>query len=393
MAGAYVQSWESVPTSNSNTSVQVDVNTTGATPGNLLIGAVSFRYNSGTGMTGLSDATGNWTEISEAYSALSDGAAWYYRVADGTTADNLDVDIDGDGIGYIAAQVAEFSGLDSTPTMQDDDIGARSTGTTVNCGTATPTTSNGTAIAFLAVRRCQDWSTDLEGAGIAIGSSYTIHHHASSGSSGRPIASIASINYTSTAAQSPTWSSGVTAGATYGAVAVFKEIGETPLLADDVESASEVSSPAVGQAHALNADGVESASGVSAPDVGQVHALTAEDVESATEVSNPVVTSDTISMLLAEDIESASQVSAPLLTHHSYAVVTWANMAVYPPTIVTLSAEDIEAQSEVSSPALSIVYTLTANSIESVSAVSLPKLVSWAEVDDTQSTTWIEVET
>ena len=110
-------------------------------------------------------------------------------------------------------------------------------------------------------------------------------------------------------------------------------------------------------------------------------------------MSNPVVTSDTISTLLAEDVESASQVSAPILTHHSYAVVTWANMAVYPPTIVTLSAEDIEAQSEVSSPALSIVYTLTANSIESVSAVSLPKLVSWAEVDDTQSTTWIEVET
>ena len=63
----------------------------------------------------------------------------------------------------------------------------------------------------------------------------------------------------------------------------------TALLADDVESASEVTSPAVGQEHALLADDVESASELSVPLCGTQADLLADDVESASSVSIPTL--------------------------------------------------------------------------------------------------------
>jgi len=87
------------------------------------------------------------------------------------------------------------------------------------------------------------------------------------------------------------------------------------LLADDLESASEVGSPAVGQVHALLADDLESASAVSAPAVGQVHALLANDLESASEVGAPAITQ--IHALLADDLEALSQLSLPALVSAS----------------------------------------------------------------------------
>ena len=105
------------------------------------------------------------------------------------------------------------------------------------------------------------------------------------------------------------------------------------LTANDVESASEVSSPAIGQTHALTADDVEAASEVTSPAVGQVHALTADDVESASEVTEPEI--GQVHALLANDVASASEVSAPSLGQ-----------------VHALTADDVESASEVSSPAL-----------------------------------------
>lgn len=390
MSGAYVQSWETVPTNNSNSSVQVDVNTTGATAGNLLIGMVSFRYNSGTIMTGISDATGNWTEIGEGFSGLSEGAAWYYRVADGTANDDLDVDITGGALGYITGLVSEFSGLDPTPVLEDSTAPTiNGAGTTCACGTATPTTIDGTAIAFLMVRKCDEWATDNEGAGITVGS-YTKHFSASSASAGRPSAHIASLNYASTADQSPTWSTSDTGGRAYGAVAVFKaDVAVSELTADDVESASETSSPAVGQTHALAQTGVQSASQLSSPVLGQEHALTATSVQSASEVSSPAAFTGT--GLLAEDIESASEVSTPVLSSQPSVIVTWVELAITIPQIKNLTAVSVEAATEVSVPSIGMAHSLSANSVESASSVSVPRLVTWTTVNDTQTPNWGEV--
>ena len=78
-------------------------------------------------------------------------------------------------------------------------------------------------------------------------------------------------------------------------------VADHDLLADDLEAASEVSTPSVTQLHALLADDVEAASEVSIPAVGQAHALLADDVESATEVSTPTAAHKHV--LLADDLE------------------------------------------------------------------------------------------
>ena len=391
MSGAYVQSWETVPTNNSNTSVQVDVNTTGATSGNLLIGMVSFRFNSGTAMTGLSDATGNWTEIGEGYSAFSDGAAWYYRVADGTTNDNFDVDITGGGLGFITGLVSEFSGIDPTPVLEDSAAPTLNAGgTTCAAGSATPTSIDGTAIAFLMARKCDEWATDNESADITIDGSYTKHFTASSASAGRPSATIASINYSTAAAQAPTWTTSDIGGRAYGAIAVFKaDVAVSELLANDVESASEVTAPAIGQVHAITVTSSESDSEVTAPVLGQEHVLTATSVESASELSEPAPLSGT--GLNAADIEASSEVSSPVLASDPSAIVTWAEFTMSIPQIKNFTAVSVEATSELSMPAIGMSHVLFAESVEALTETTTLKVLTWANVDDAQTGTWTPI--
>lgn len=129
------------------------------------------------------------------------------------------------------------------------------------------------------------------------------------------------------------------------------------LTADDVESASEVSSPGLSESHSLTADDVESASEVTAPSIGQVHAILADDLESASEVGSPSITQ--AHALTADDVESASEVTAP-------------NLAVGADH--NLLADDIESASEVSAPALAQVHALLAEDIQSASEVSAPSV-------------------
>lgn len=75
----------------------------------------------------------------------------------------------------------------------------------------------------------------------------------------------------------------------FGVAAGFSEIAATPdaLLAEDVESASSVTTPSVGQEHDLTSSDAQSTSEVTSPAVGQAHALTAASAESASEVTTP----------------------------------------------------------------------------------------------------------
>lgn len=82
------------------------------------------------------------------------------------------------------------------------------------------------------------------------------------------------------------------------------------LTADDVQSLSEVHSPALGQIHALVVGDVESAPEVTSPALGQVHVLMADSVEAASQVSNSDLTQ--AHALATEDIEAASWVDAPM---------------------------------------------------------------------------------
>lgn len=130
---------------------------------------------------------------------------------------------------------------------------------------------------------------------------------------------------------------------------------EDNLLADDVQSTSEVTTPAIGQEHVLLANDVESASEVGAPAVGQEHALLADDVESASELSTPTASESHI--LLADDVESASEVTTPSIAQ-----------------IHVLDATDVESASELTAPVLGQEHVLLADDVQSLSEVGNPVL-------------------
>lgn len=135
-------------------------------------------------------------------------------------------------------------------------------------------------------------------------------------------------------------------------------MGQTHIFAaGDVESTSELSSPAVGQVHTLLADDVVSASELSSPAMGQTHALAAENVESTSELTPPAL--GQTHALQADDIESASELTSPALSSGGAA---------------NLGADDIESLSELSTPSLGQVHVLTANDIESASELTSPAL-------------------
>lgn len=149
---------------------------------------------------------------------------------------------------------------------------------------------------------------------------------------------------------------------------VSEAAGTDELLANDVESASEVTNPAVGQTHVLTANDVQSTSEVGAPSVGQVHALAANDAESASEVSSPAIA--LVTPLNANDVESASEVTSPAIGQ-----------------VHALAADDAQSATEVTAPSAGQVHGLLANDVESASAVSVPALaqVHALLANDTQS--------
>lgn len=162
------------------------------------------------------------------------------------------------------------------------------------------------------------------------------------------------------------------------------------LLADDVESDSEVSSPAIGQVHALLADDVESASELTSPAIGQTHVLLADDPESASEVSSPAI--GQTHALLADDVESASELSAPTLSEANIlnATSVESTSELSSPAlgqIHALLADDLESASEITAPALSQAHTLLADDVESSSEVSAPAIGQTHVLlaDDTES--------
>ena len=138
---------------------------------------------------------------------------------------------------------------------------------------------------------------------------------------------------------------------------------EHSLLANDVQSTSEVSTPAVGQVHNLTATSIETTSQVDTPAVGQSHALLVTSVESSSEVGAPTVGQE--HSLLADDVQSTSELTAPVLTENAAGVDN-------------LLADDVESASQVSAPALGQVHALTATSIQATSEVTAPVLASGA---------------
>lgn len=129
------------------------------------------------------------------------------------------------------------------------------------------------------------------------------------------------------------------------------------LLADDLSSNSEVSSPAIGQTHALTSNGISSSSELSLPTLSEIgtDVLLADDLNSSSEVSSPAV--GQAHVLNADDLQSASELSQPSLSTGG---------------TDNLLADDLSSASELSAPAIGQVHNLTANDLSSASELSSP---------------------
>lgn len=85
------------------------------------------------------------------------------------------------------------------------------------------------------------------------------------------------------------------------------------LLANDLQSTSSVQTVTLGQKHVLLANDLESTSSVQTVPVGQKHVLLANGLQSLSQLSSPAISGGAGFALLANDLESATQLSIPVL--------------------------------------------------------------------------------
>ena len=291
-----------------------------------------------------------WTIIESRQSGSEVRIDTFFKIAAGTESGNLTFTTNGDTFAKIA-RMHRFTGADSV----EANANSTASGKIIDHPDIVTTGADRLAIAFTSLND-DETATSFTG---ETGGDLTLDFQDTTALGSDHHISIQSADMASSGTLSGgTWSFGgaseqwLTAG-----FALFQAAGgaDHDLLADDVESASEVSTPGVGQKHVLAADDVESASEVSTPAVTQVHALLADDVESATEVSTP--TAGESHVLLADDVESASEVSTPAVTQ-----------------LHALLGDDVESASEVSTPSVTQLHALTADDVESASEVSTPSV-------------------
>lgn len=149
------------------------------------------------------------------------------------------------------------------------------------------------------------------------------------------------------------------------------------LLADDVESAGEVTSPVIGQLQILLADSVQATCENSLPDFTQKNILLANNAETNSEVSLPLAAESNV--LLADAVQSTSEVTNPVVSqeHTFISVSAEGTSEVSVPLFTqlqTLLADDSESTSELSAPALIQAHILLVTSVQNLSEVTTPVL-------------------
>lgn len=356
MAGAFVTAYVGGGTTAQESSGSCTVS--GATANNFLVATVVVR-NAAHETIGAAPTGWTLRVKQENDDTVADSlTAVYTRVASGDTSDNFGT-ISWGSLRRWAIIVAEYSGADATTPYEDSAIqapgGPLEIYTTVGTGSATATSANGFYIAGLSIFLQSDDTYTLATGTVDYSNSGGVNADAAYGH----------YNYSSAGSKSDTWSWS-TADNNTGFIITLKP-SVIALLADDVESASELS----------------------APSVGQEHALLANDVESASDLTAPVLWNGDV--LYAASVESATEVTSPVLAFEPSVVITWAEYLVTIPIIKTLNAEDVESATEVSYPIVRVIHSLHPSSISSATTTSSPSMLSWSTVDDSQSSNWVEI--
>ena len=219
MAGAHVQDWTSGTLSGATSD---SVTISGATSGNLLVAVIS--HNSG-GNT--FSATG-WTNRGEANTSGTHAIAFFDRIATGDSNDNFAPSWTTGG--RTGTVVREYSGLDSTTPLES--VSTLNLGLNISAATghgtnsATPTTANGLAVAVLSIDDNDNWMADVTlASSLSISNSFlNIGIGGQTTATNRPNSAIAEKVYTSTAAQSATWTGdGGSTSTVIAAMLVYKE--------------------------------------------------------------------------------------------------------------------------------------------------------------------------
>jgi len=237
----------------------------------------------------------------------------FYRIATGTSLSCTMAWNDADYV-QLYARFYVYRGVDTAATAfgyknESDYLGANSTSHNLP---AVTTTVDGTMVSFLFGSGTSQISTNLS---IADLSGAVIEQNSSiSRTGGDSDASLTLFNGTDTTAGSVAAGSFTTSNSSEHAIHAVHlppfVVGEHTLNADDLQSPSQLSKPAAtdvapqvranvswaqlrsefaGTEDDVLADDLESASEVSTPDVGQEHALLADDLESTSEVSSVIV--------------------------------------------------------------------------------------------------------
>jgi hypothetical protein len=153
------------------------------------------------------------------------------------------------------------------------------------------------------------------------------------------------------------------------------------LLADDLQSLSEVATVAIGQSHTLLADDLQSLSQLSTPTVTTGDNLLADDLQSLSQLSTPTVGQE--HAILADDLQSLSQLSTPtvgqehvLLADDLQSLSQLSTPAVVEDTVNELLADDLESTSEVGTATITQIHVLLSDSLQSISSLTTPTVVS-----------------
>jgi len=216
---------------NSNTSTgttSLAVTCSGTTVGNLLVANVTW------GNFQDIDTPAGWTAIHDNWFGGGEATAYktFWRIATGTD----DVTFTRTEANYAGAIIQEFEGPFAV-SQPDDDAEDRSNITTdvtsQGCGTATPVTAGGIAVAMMQATPSSDWALTQTTA--PAGYSNLLEKQV--GAASRPYYALASKVYTGTTAETPIFTTSDTGARAWGGVAVFEQgavAGQTiTLILDD----------------------------------------------------------------------------------------------------------------------------------------------------------------
>lgn len=216
----FVQTWSLGGNSNV-TSFTLPI--AGATADNLLVCMATVR-NGGDVFT---TPTG-WTLMEGTTSNGDYGNATYYRIATGTSADDFALVWTDSGRPRFTVQEFDVEGEASPYDASDESVIASVD--SVNCGSATPTTTLSIAVAMMSSRDRSTWATGNTAAETEIGPPADYSNAAFNASAAsRPLVCVASKVLTTTDAESPTWDTTLGGGICYASIAVFKIAASGPI--------------------------------------------------------------------------------------------------------------------------------------------------------------------